>query len=124
MRLARINALRQQVGTSATSRLGCLGRTKPCCACLAAKTSGATVFRQHASCSSFCATVRLCSRSVLQACRLELEMSKTMHSSLTSEPHLLDVVDDEWMQDVLANDGGRLIGRKALSGSSAKPDPD
>lgn len=31
-------------------------------------------------------------------------MSKTLHPSLTSEPHLLDVIDDEWMQDVLADD--------------------
>lgn len=31
-------------------------------------------------------------------------MSKTLQSSLITEPHLLDVVDDEWMQDVLAND--------------------
>ena len=36
-------------------------------------------------------------------------MSKTLQSSLITEPHLLDVVDDEWMQDVLANDCEALL---------------
>jgi hypothetical protein len=32
-------------------------------------------------------------------------MSTTIHFSLISEPHLLDIIDDEWMQDTLADDG-------------------
>lgn len=32
-------------------------------------------------------------------------MSTTIHFSLISEPHLLDVIDDEWMEDTLADDG-------------------
>ncbi|KAK9909297.1 hypothetical protein WJX75_000125 [Coccomyxa subellipsoidea] len=31
-------------------------------------------------------------------------MSTTIHFSLISEPHLLDIIDDEWMQDTLADD--------------------
>ena len=32
-------------------------------------------------------------------------MSTTIHFSVISQPELLDVVDDEWMQDTLADDG-------------------
>ncbi|BDA42083.1 hypothetical protein COCOBI_02-8840 [Coccomyxa sp. Obi] len=31
-------------------------------------------------------------------------MSITIHFSLISQPELLDVIDDEWMQDTLADD--------------------
>jgi hypothetical protein len=31
-------------------------------------------------------------------------MSKTIHYSLKSEPHLLDLVDDEWRRDKLPDD--------------------
>lgn len=32
-------------------------------------------------------------------------MSSTVHFSLISNPQLLDVVDEEWMQDSLEDDG-------------------
>ena len=31
-------------------------------------------------------------------------MSKTIHYSLISEPHLLDLVDEEWRKDKLPDD--------------------
>ena len=35
-------------------------------------------------------------------------MSTTIHFSLISNPQLLDVIDEQWMQDKLEDDGGRL----------------
>jgi len=36
-------------------------------------------------------------------------MSTTIHFSLISNPQLLDVVDEEWMQDKLEDDGRDLM---------------
>ena len=36
-------------------------------------------------------------------------MSSTIHFSLVSNPQLLDVVDEEWMQDKLEDDGELII---------------
>ena len=36
-------------------------------------------------------------------------MSSTIHFSLISNPQLLDVVDEEWMQDKLEDDGELIV---------------
>lgn len=32
-------------------------------------------------------------------------MSSTLHFALVREPHLLDIVDEEWARDSLSDDG-------------------
>ena len=36
-------------------------------------------------------------------------MSSSIHFSLISNPQLLDVVDEEWMQDKLDDDGELIV---------------